>query len=271
MDSTRMVLPKRIGKCIYCGSTEPALTTEHVIPEALGGTELLLEATCEECQRKTAAAENAIGESLLPLLRREGILGKNKGGRLNKRGQIRLKGVNRFGRKYSKDVALNKVGILAIFPVTATGPRLLSGVAPETALSLSTYIMYEGGNIGPIEAPGAFIRLNPSLFFTMIAKIAHAQAVWSFWLDCFEPVATNLIRGIDPDWAKYVGSCPEKIPQLPGRHVVSAHTHVLNAPHEGKLLGRVRIAECLGAPVYDVFIGRLLPGKVLVPATAFGG
>ena len=59
-----MVLPKRIGKCIYCGSTEPALTTEHVIPEALGGTELLLEATCEECQRKTAAAENAIGESL---------------------------------------------------------------------------------------------------------------------------------------------------------------------------------------------------------------
>jgi len=41
----RMVL-RRIGKCIYCGSTE-ALSDEHIIPLGLNGAWILEQASCK--------------------------------------------------------------------------------------------------------------------------------------------------------------------------------------------------------------------------------
>jgi 5-methylcytosine-specific restriction endonuclease McrA len=39
-----------VGACIYCGTTEGPLTTEHIIPESFGGT-LLLPAATMPCLR----------------------------------------------------------------------------------------------------------------------------------------------------------------------------------------------------------------------------
>ena len=49
-----------IGKCIYCGSTDIALSREHVIPYGLWGDLVLGHASCDACARKTSAIERRI-------------------------------------------------------------------------------------------------------------------------------------------------------------------------------------------------------------------
>lgn len=46
-----------IGQCIYCGVTDTKLTNEHIIPFALGGTVMLLKASCETCRDITSKCE----------------------------------------------------------------------------------------------------------------------------------------------------------------------------------------------------------------------
>ena len=89
MSLVEMAFRGHIGSCIYCGSTAPPLTTEHIIPEALGGTDYLTFATCEPCRKETADAENVIGLAMSPLLRRLGVQGKKK-----RKKTIRLKGID---------------------------------------------------------------------------------------------------------------------------------------------------------------------------------
>ena len=39
-----------IGRCIYCGATSGKLTTEHVVPEALGGVHIMTRSSCDICR-----------------------------------------------------------------------------------------------------------------------------------------------------------------------------------------------------------------------------
>ena len=43
----------KIGRCIYCGTTEGKLSEEHITPYGLGGLLVLQEASCERCARIT--------------------------------------------------------------------------------------------------------------------------------------------------------------------------------------------------------------------------
>lgn len=53
-----------IGKCIYCGTQEGKLTTEHIIPFGLGGKLTLENSCCESCRRITSKCElNPIREN----------------------------------------------------------------------------------------------------------------------------------------------------------------------------------------------------------------
>jgi hypothetical protein len=62
-----MLKPIRmIGACIYCNSTEPPLTQEHVLPKGLAGFKapighheaiILRKASCEKCREITRVIE----------------------------------------------------------------------------------------------------------------------------------------------------------------------------------------------------------------------
>src|ERR1700674_474582 len=52
-------MDRLIGRCIYCGSTEN-LTDEHVLPLALGGTDLLRDGSCLSCNAATAEIERRV-------------------------------------------------------------------------------------------------------------------------------------------------------------------------------------------------------------------
>lgn len=49
-----------INRCIYCGTLSGKLTDEHVVPYALGGTHILKQASCLECQKITSQIERSI-------------------------------------------------------------------------------------------------------------------------------------------------------------------------------------------------------------------
>lgn len=40
-----------MNRCIYCGATDSPLTDEHILPDGLGGTHELLQASCEACAK----------------------------------------------------------------------------------------------------------------------------------------------------------------------------------------------------------------------------
>ena len=39
------------GRCIYCGTSHPPLTREHIIPFSFGGNLIFPEASCKPCAR----------------------------------------------------------------------------------------------------------------------------------------------------------------------------------------------------------------------------
>jgi hypothetical protein len=55
----------RIGKCIYCGTSDGKLTKEHALPFGLSGDLVLHEASCEKCARITSAFEMSCLRGLL--------------------------------------------------------------------------------------------------------------------------------------------------------------------------------------------------------------
>jgi hypothetical protein len=50
---------RQIDRCIYCGSVEN-LSDEHIVPLALGGTHILLKASCGDCAKVTAEVERCV-------------------------------------------------------------------------------------------------------------------------------------------------------------------------------------------------------------------
>jgi len=251
-----------VGKCIYCGSIEPPLTDEHTISEGLGGTEYLQAATCEVCRVETGRAENAIGVSLEPLLRSIGILGKKK--RIKK---VRVKG-RTDKRLFSQDLNPSEIPILALFPIFAEPPRFMLGNESSKNITFETHVMFNAEKLAHYGAAGSFRQASPDQFAKMIAKIAHATAVAKFGLGSFEPLLTDFIRGIDERWGYWVGKCPESPEPYPGNKAVSVQIYLQGPPHAGILLGRVRLFEVLGGPIYDTPIGRLLIDLSEVPKPA---
>ena len=51
---------KKIGRCIYCGTTDGELTDEHVTPYGLSGRLVLVDASCERHSKITSAFEQKI-------------------------------------------------------------------------------------------------------------------------------------------------------------------------------------------------------------------
>lgn len=80
---------KPLGCCAYCGRSQDkhgkplALTSEHIIAEALGCGIELPEASCSDCQRVTSEFERSVTEEMFDPVRRIFAL-KGKGGILQK-------------------------------------------------------------------------------------------------------------------------------------------------------------------------------------------
>jgi hypothetical protein len=115
------------------------------------------------------------------------------------------------------------------------------------------------------------MNIDPLHFSKMLAKIAHATAIAILGIDTFIPALPEFIRGKDDNWANWVGACPEKdLPRIRNDPIVSVKIYLQEPPHDNVVLGRIRLFEALGGPIYDVFIGRLLSGRSPPPPPISG-
>jgi hypothetical protein len=240
-----------LNECIYCRSSAPPLTDEHIIPEGLGGREYLPAATCRQCQTRTADAENVIGLSLEPLLRRLGIRGKRK----KRSSTIRVHGIEQNGECFSENKSPFEVGLLAVFPAISEPPRFLTDTPETEPVEIVFDAIFDDAYVGRFGSPGSMRHVDAVKFARMIAKIAHAEAVASLGISGFRPLLCDFIIGKDNKWTMWVGHCPEKIEKLPSNPAVSVQLYYLRPPREDLLLGRVRLFEALGGPIYDVVVG----------------
>jgi HNH endonuclease len=111
-----------IGCCIYCGSTEPPLTDEHIIPQGLGGREFLRDASCESCRVKTGKFEEVVQRGMVWALRRTlGMRGKRR-----PPSHIPAAGW-RDGKPYAEVTMHDKIAVKGALPVFSRPPGLLVG------------------------------------------------------------------------------------------------------------------------------------------------
>lgn len=68
-----------VGQCIYCNAKGVRLTDEHIVPEGMGGTLILQEASCDPCAKITSLFERKVMQGFMDHGRQAlGVKGKKK-------------------------------------------------------------------------------------------------------------------------------------------------------------------------------------------------
>jgi hypothetical protein len=205
-----------IGKCIYCGSTDGPLSDEHAIPFALGGSQILRKASCEECREITRKIEEI---NLKGIKSNFGVFRVVAGFPTRKRKErpthapasikTRL-GTKRISMPIKDHPVLLAVpefgepGIFVGAPIGAPisiGIKLMKGDASET-------IKKYGGDI----TVDYYTKIEA--FTRMLAKIAHCRAVITHGIDGFRPLLPDLIRGTRRELSTYLVGQSRHTPNL---------------------------------------------------------
>jgi hypothetical protein len=169
-----------VGRCIYCGSADPPLTDEHIIPEGLGGRELLYEASCKRCEKITGNFEQKVmRDSAWALRRALGMRGMKR--KLPRTIPIRSFGRDRVIR--ASHTPPHEVGFKAALPVFQDPPGFLTGREPNDQTLVNVMLFFDETALSLRKPINPVLRVDPSAFARMFAKIAHAHAVELLGLD----------------------------------------------------------------------------------------
>jgi len=255
---------KSIGHCIYCGATTD-LRREHVIPYALNGDLVLLDASCGRCARITSLTEQTfLRGSAWPVRPVAGlrsrsqhedapetvrVVGKRNGVSVEldvPRGQVALlplplfavPGVLRNGRSGCGRTQLSAAGIEVNGVVT-----LSFGADPD---KLSRDLGLEQVSI--VTSPD-----HPVSFARMIAKIAHAFAYAEGLIQRpHESLLVPAILGESDDVGMWVGTMEGQATRLPPL----LHALRVQEGPEFLVIG-VQFFASTGAPTYGALVRKL--------------
>jgi len=261
--SDKIVAPT-IGRCIYCGASGPdvALTDEHIIPFALNGSFVLKSASCPDCQDTTKHIEqNVLRPMLGPTRVRANLRTRNKKDREK---PFPIKMTTPDGETKVIDVPPADIPTYLFLPIFAP-PGLLFNRGPEDEIPLNAFWYYSfdsdahtknqklASKLGKGQATYLHLRLDE--FARMIVKIGYAYAVGAYTMEGFLPLVTGIIRKTQHDISTYVGTTPE-IPAPDPNALHTIKTGWCEPPHQSLLRVRVCLFSNLGAPQYDVIVGR---------------
>jgi hypothetical protein len=177
------------GRCIYCGSDEPPLFREHVIPRGIGGALIILRASCTSCADITKRFEQSCLRTNFGHHRlKTGFKSYHKSETPDK---LPIKVIN-ANKIVTEELPLSEHPFVLYMPRLRRPPRLLRGMPPKPIDNHSKYIAYaaEGG----IKNQVIFdLKFDFYSFYRLLAKIAHGFAVSHFGLDNIEPFLTDII------------------------------------------------------------------------------
>lgn len=246
-----------VGKCIYCYRDDITLTSEHIVPQGLGGRLELLESSCGDCAKETGQVEQECLRKIFGPIRYTMGLSTRKKKRNPQ--DISVTIVNHDDSLETKEVSL-EVHPHSFMLFMFDGPESLRGLEPRQEFKISESAWaYHPDKDDPAKATkygGKGVRIgsfHPMLFSRMLAKIAHSFAVADQGLDSFIPYLPDLILGKYQTPSFLVGGQMIAPPAINALH----RLHLYCAQQQGKqyLIVDIRLFANFGAPLYRVVVG----------------
>ena len=266
---------RKVGRCIYCLTSEPPLRREHVIPHGLiptGHTDswVLHEASCANCEAITSAFEGHILGAVWPTAR-SGLGLRSRHNRTSSHPLL----VERDGSFIEVQVPAKGYPAVIMFPEFQP-PAFLDGRQYESGMEVvaQTNVQVAGPPIEEVAKRYDTKRVRyvatfkGHSFARLIAKIAYGMMVAEFGIDNWEEIyVLPSIAGRSDDSGRWVGCDGQsKLRTLPlPLHGIGSE--VVN----GEVIARVCLFAKFGAPEYVVVVGRLKPnaqpGQFPMPRT----
>jgi tetratricopeptide (TPR) repeat protein len=253
-------LSQRIGRCIYCGRSDGALSREHVIPAGLNGTWVLAEASCRSCAEVTGRLEQHILRVAFRDVR--AALGMRTRRPRERPEALPLTLRTSRGPRTIRLRPSERPTFLAL-PVFAS-PRYLVGQPPRPGSTLIDLCLRSvaGPTIAELNRRygegvwGTRIAYQPSLFGRFLGKIAYCAAVATVGLDTLEDVyILSTVMGREDMTGHWVGSRQSRrFSRSAGLHAVGVEVH------DRDLLAHIALFEPFDTPEYVVVVGRLKDG-----------
>jgi len=245
-----------IGRCIYCDrdSSTVELTCEHVVPLALDGQYILVDASCKYCAKVTGAIEQACLRGML-------LEARTHLGMKTRRPKERPTTFPAFlttpDGPLRKDLPLSENPFLLRLPLLADPPILIGNVGGEYIAHLAPIFWTFIGARTP-EQRASIEKIHskeftyaPTQFALFLAKIAHCSAVFAKGYGNFEPLLPSLIITRSQSISDFVGRCAKPHDE---RRDTSFHMFVAN--EREFITAELCMFAHLGAPYYKVIVGK---------------
>jgi len=188
-----------VGTCIYCGpDAKTPLAIEHIIPEGMGGTLELQEASCKDCEKEIHAYEGRVMGRMFGFARPQlGIRGKKRGKNKKQPSHTILED----SQGAVEEVQLSTIPAHLIMPQLPPAGALIGNndhfplgqriTATLVGTSEQTQRLNEIGENGRLRLFPKPVELDD--FYRMLAKIAHSYTVAERGFGRFYPWTSHLI------------------------------------------------------------------------------
>ena len=257
-----------VGRCIYCGNgpDQRDLDDEHIIPLAFNGALVLPESSCRKC----AHVINQQVEN--PVLSQEWERFRAKHKLPTRRSKNRRKYVH-LGTRDGGTFRVHATEYTAPVPIYScvACARILTG-AERIPNSHAWTISMLGAGDKETRLQRKYPRWNrqhafkvePYKFMRFVAKIGYGLAVAELGLDCFTPLAREIILGRSDDYFRLVG-CDDSLPppdgewSKDGQHQFFIHLHCKDVAARLVLfvVVHLKLFGDAGMPLYHVVAGQV--------------
>ena len=254
-----------VGRCIYCGAADN-LSTEHIIPFALGGDFTLPDSSCDACAKLiNSEIETPILHQEMKAFRTFQNLPTRRPGKRPKTYALR----NRDGTVV-RVPAREYYGPFPLYKFEQ--PRALTGAAPspnDHAWGMAVFGMNRKAEVAlraryPEWDGSHQLTPRPYRFARLLAKISYGYAAAEFGLNAFLPGdVTDIVLGRTEDVFRCVGGTdPEPHPgpeeEPPGHWFrIEVHCRQRGVGLVAQVVVRIRLFAKYHVPTYTVVAGEV--------------
>lgn len=245
-----------VGRCIYCGATDCALTDEHTLPDGLGGRHILPKASCESCQKIINTFEQYCMRVLLANAR--GYFGV-KANKKRPRPASTITIIKPGGEREEVERPIHELPLVVALPAFPM-PTIMLGTQPTKGFMGGSWVPQPTNLSEKLAEFGAEAietkDVNAGKLARLLAKIAHAHAVALLGLDGFKPLLPDLILGKRHLFIEFVGGDLNRHPPDP-KHINRLALMYWRRKIDGKLFiaAEIRFFANLGGPIYYAVVG----------------
>lgn len=254
--------PIPVGGCIYCSSTDKALTLEHVIPAGLGGGHTIERASCEECRKVTQAFEQTALRHIIGPGRYK--LNVPERGRGRRPTTWPVYKTLPDGSAARREIPIDEVPFYLAMPLFASG--FAEGIPLPEGYDLS-----QQDDLFHIKEPEEqFVEklrkhdadhVDPLFstvpFAQMLAKIAHGFCIAAVGRENFTPLLIPIILGHSSYFYRQIASAHPTSKLFATADQPAYGYEIREMRLNGKIWVEINLVKSLPTPRYFVFAGML--------------